>query len=214
MDQPRPEGRGLRPRSSVKRGDKIAVMRAGGSLAQFSTPAELLSSPQDTFVAGFVGRDRGYRALGFAASGTLPLARESIVRLGDRLSTAHDRQHAGWVLVLDDRDVPQGWLSTRALVDGPGSDTVALGLLNLGGTPAIEGGSLREALDAALSSPSGRGVVTHPDGRFAGTVTASQVLARIDERAAETHETVPHHTPAQRTGTAVPAAPAQRGLRP
>ncbi|MDT4934773.1 MAG: osmoprotectant transport system ATP-binding protein, partial [Pseudonocardiales bacterium] len=55
---------------------------------------------------------------------------------------------------------------------------------NLGGTLATEAGTLREALDAALSSPSGRGVVVREDGTFAGSVSASQVLARIEERAA------------------------------
>jgi hypothetical protein len=34
-----------------------------------------------------------------------------------------------------------------------------------------------------LSSPSGRGVVVHEDGTFAGTITASEVLARIEARA-------------------------------
>ena len=54
---------------AIKLGDRVAVMRVGGRLAQFATPAELLSRPADTFVAGFVGRDRGYRALGFTAAG-------------------------------------------------------------------------------------------------------------------------------------------------
>ena len=49
-------------------------------------------------------------------------------------------------------------------------------LLNLGGTLATEASSLREALDAALSSPSGRGVIVGDDGTVAGTVTASEVL--------------------------------------
>jgi osmoprotectant transport system ATP-binding protein len=57
-------------------------------------------------------------------------------------------------------------------------------LLNLGGTLAPVHGTLREALDAALSSPSGRGVVVDNDGHFAGTVSASEVLARIEQRAA------------------------------
>ena len=51
---------------AIKLGDQVAVMRVGGRLAQLATPAELLSRPADAFVAGFVGRDRGYRALGFA----------------------------------------------------------------------------------------------------------------------------------------------------
>src|SRR5689334_16374281 len=50
---------------AIKLGDQVAVLRVGGKLAQLATPAELLSRPVDAFVAGFVGRDRGYRALGF-----------------------------------------------------------------------------------------------------------------------------------------------------
>jgi osmoprotectant transport system ATP-binding protein len=159
-------------------------MRAGGTLAQFATPAGLLSRPADPFVAGFVGRDRGYRALGFAAAGSLPLAAERPVRLGSPLRAARDRADGGWVLVLDAGQRPLGWLATGRLPDEALRDDVSTGLLHLGGTLATEAGTLREALDAALSSPSGRGVVVHHDGRFAGTVTASQVLSLIETRAA------------------------------
>ena len=50
---------------AIKLGDQVAVLRVGGHLAQLATPAELLDRPVDAFVAGFVGRDRGYRALRF-----------------------------------------------------------------------------------------------------------------------------------------------------
>src|SRR5206468_3607796 len=53
---------------AIKLGDQVAVLRVGGKLAQIATPAELLARPADPFVAGFVGRDRGYRALGFTHS--------------------------------------------------------------------------------------------------------------------------------------------------
>jgi osmoprotectant transport system ATP-binding protein len=36
---------------AIKLGDKVAVMRVGGKLAQFAEPAELLSHPADAFVA-------------------------------------------------------------------------------------------------------------------------------------------------------------------
>ncbi|HJQ42854.1 MAG TPA: hypothetical protein VJ831_07210, partial [Jatrophihabitantaceae bacterium] len=78
----------------------------------------------------------------------------------------------------------QGWLAVGRLPDAALDSEVSPDLLNLGGTLARESGTLREALDAALSSPSGRGVIVHEDGSFAGTVSASQVLARIEERAA------------------------------
>jgi osmoprotectant transport system ATP-binding protein len=169
---------------AIKLGDQVAVMRVGGTLAQLATPAELLSRPADAFVAGFVGRDRGYRALGFAAAGQLPLNPEPVVRLGDDLSTASGRAHDGWALVVDGEQQPQGWLAVGGLSQSALHGEVTPALLNLGGTLATESGTLREALDAALSSPSGRGVVVREDGTFAGTVSASQVLTKIEERAA------------------------------
>jgi osmoprotectant transport system ATP-binding protein len=169
---------------AIKLGDQVAVMRVGGKLAQLATPAELLSHPADAFVAAFVGRDRGYRALGFAEAGELPLTNEPVVRLGDDLAKARDVARDGWALVVDPEGRPQGWLAVRGLADESLQGQVTPELLNLGGTLASESGTLREVLDAALSSPSGRGVVVHEDGPFAGTVTASEVLARIEARAA------------------------------
>ena len=76
---------------AIKLGDKVAVMRVGGKLAQFATPAELLSRPADAFVAGFVGRDRGYRALGFAEAGAAARSSTSrAVRLGESMREARD----------------------------------------------------------------------------------------------------------------------------
>jgi osmoprotectant transport system ATP-binding protein len=96
--------------------------------------------------------------------------------------------------VLDDQRHPQGWLSS-VTASLPVGDAVTGELLNLGGTLASESGSLREALDAALSSPSGRGVVVHPDGTFAGTITASQVLARIEQERSVAPHVAPHVAP-------------------
>jgi osmoprotectant transport system ATP-binding protein len=44
-------------------GDRIAILREGGVLAQYATPEELLSNPVDDFVARFVGADRGIKLL-------------------------------------------------------------------------------------------------------------------------------------------------------
>jgi osmoprotectant transport system ATP-binding protein len=169
---------------AIKLGDRVAVMRLGGKLAQFASPAELLSRPADAFVAGFVGRDRGYRALGFAEAGALPLNDETPVPLGARVRAARDAARDDWALVVDADNKPQGWLAVGRLPESALADEITPELLNLGGTLAGQGGTLRAALDAALSSPSGRGVIVHDDGTFAGTVTASHVLARIEERAA------------------------------
>ncbi|MBV9830897.1 MAG: ABC transporter ATP-binding protein [Marmoricola sp.] len=163
---------------AIKLGDQVAVLRVGGKLAQLAPPAELLSRPVDAFVAGFVGRDRGYRALGFTESADLPVREEPTVALGAPVPAGDDA-----VLVVDDQSQPQGWV--RGSESG-GSATVTDEHLLRGGTLATQGGSLRAALDACLSSPSGRGVVVDAQGRLLGTVTAREVLDLIEKQASTT----------------------------
>jgi osmoprotectant transport system ATP-binding protein len=166
---------------AIKLGDQVAVLRVGGHLAQLATPADLLNSPSDDFVAGFVGRDRGYRALGFETAGELAVTKEQTVKASDPPTDAVRAGVDGWVLVVDDEDRPLGWYDVRAGT-GPAAANNEIGRahLNRAGTIAQQGGSLRAALDATLSSPSGRGVLTDQDGRLLGTITAREVLDRIE----------------------------------
>jgi osmoprotectant transport system ATP-binding protein len=165
---------------AIKLGDQVAVLRVGGHLAQLATPAELLARPADTFVAGFVGRDRGYRALGFVHGGTIPLTAEPTVRMGASLTDAAGRTEDGWVLVVDEDNAPLGWLSVAGVPQSAHTRQITPEVLHLGGTIATEHGSLREALDSALSSPSGRGVMVDGDGHLLGTVSASTVVGMIE----------------------------------
>jgi osmoprotectant transport system ATP-binding protein len=48
---------------AIKLGDRIAVMREGGHLAQYDTPDRILAHPADDFVERFVGADRGLKRL-------------------------------------------------------------------------------------------------------------------------------------------------------
>jgi osmoprotectant transport system ATP-binding protein len=48
---------------AVRLADRIAVLSEGGKLEQYGTPAEILSKPANTFVADFVGSDRGVKRL-------------------------------------------------------------------------------------------------------------------------------------------------------
>ena len=83
-----------------------------------------------------------------------------------------------WVLVVDGERRPQGWLSPAD--DRPerrNGDVVEPDHLVPGGSLYDLGsGSLRSALDAALSSPSGVGVAVDAEGRVAGAVSADDVL--------------------------------------
>ena len=48
---------------AIKLGDRIAIFRQGGKLAQYATPEEILRRPADDFVAEFVGADRALKVL-------------------------------------------------------------------------------------------------------------------------------------------------------
>ena len=58
---------------AIKMGDRIAILRAGGRLAQYGTPAEILDRPADDFVAQFVGADRALKRLGLQTLGEIEL---------------------------------------------------------------------------------------------------------------------------------------------
>jgi osmoprotectant transport system ATP-binding protein len=58
---------------AIKMGDRIAILREGGRLAQYDTPAEILTHPADDFVAQFVGADRALKRLGLATLADIEL---------------------------------------------------------------------------------------------------------------------------------------------
>ncbi len=156
-------------------GDKVAVFAVGGRLAQYDSPEGILRAPVDDFVAGFVGKDRGFRHLGFQPGDTItvhPVQTLDPAQLADPAVPVR----GGWALAVDDGGRPLGWVpaSGRAAVTAP-ADVVP------GGSLHRRGESLRSALDAALSSPSGMGVVVDPDGRAEGIVQAGEILELIEK---------------------------------
>ena len=48
---------------AIRMGDKIAILREGGILAQYDTPENILSAPNSDFVSSFVGSDRVLKRL-------------------------------------------------------------------------------------------------------------------------------------------------------
>lgn len=54
-------------------GDRIAILKQGGILAQYDTPGRILSEPASDFVASFVGDDRVLKNLSLTRVGDLDL---------------------------------------------------------------------------------------------------------------------------------------------
>ncbi|KAA9162346.1 ATP-binding cassette domain-containing protein [Amycolatopsis acidicola] len=159
---------------AVRLGDKVAVMRVGGKLAQYGTPADVLRHPVDDFVASFVGRDRGYRGLSFVDSTGVEVKDLATVELGEQVSGPVQ----DWLLAVNAERQPRGWLAPESTVEGE----LAEADLVAGGSLYQQGTAIRGALDAALSSPAGLGVVVDDDGRVVGAVTARQILDVLETR--------------------------------
>ncbi|MCW2957236.1 MAG: glycine betaine/L-proline transporter, ATPase subunit [Solirubrobacterales bacterium] len=105
---------------AIKMGDRIAILRKGGRLAQYATPQELLTRPADDFVASFVGADRGLKRLGLttlaeldlpAADGARPRSGSSRVPLATSLRDALSlmlTDGGGPLHVVDEHDAVRG----------------------------------------------------------------------------------------------------------
>jgi osmoprotectant transport system ATP-binding protein len=160
---------------ALKLGDQVVVLREGGTLAQAASPAELLAAPNDSFVADFVGSARGYQALGFhTADDRLNLNSEPTLTVGQQVASIPTVE-GKWMLAVDAHNAPLGWVDTANL----SGDTVTERDINLCGTTARRGDPLRELLNSALSSPSGRSVITDDAGKLLGTVTDHDIVEAI-----------------------------------
>jgi osmoprotectant transport system ATP-binding protein len=84
---------------AIKLGDQVAIFRQGGELVQFASPQELLASPTNEFVAGFVGRDRGFRGLSFLPAAVLAVRPLSQLKgLGPQLVIGEKGAPSSWSL--------------------------------------------------------------------------------------------------------------------
>ena len=71
---------------AIKMGDRIAILREGGRVAQYATPAEILMDPADEFVEDFVGADRALKRLALMRVADINLWRAPLARAGQPTS--------------------------------------------------------------------------------------------------------------------------------
>jgi osmoprotectant transport system ATP-binding protein len=76
---------------AIKMGDKIAILKQGGILAQYDAPEIILSRPNSEFVASFVGNDRILKRLSLTRVGEMQLepangGTDDLPRISERLT--------------------------------------------------------------------------------------------------------------------------------
>jgi osmoprotectant transport system ATP-binding protein len=172
---------------AIKMGDRIAVMKQGGHLAQYATPAELLTYPADRFVEDFVGADRALKRLALQRVRDIDLWTAATVRVGEYVNEARaklDDADVPILLLVDDNNRPKGWLSDRALHGERVQDE-----LRSPAEPVVElDDVLRDALSDLLESETRYGPVVDADGRLAGILS----IEVIEHTLHRPPEEVPH----------------------
>ncbi|KOU35555.1 betaine/proline/choline family ABC transporter ATP-binding protein [Streptomyces sp. WM6378] len=109
---------------AVRMGDRMAVY-GSGRIEQFDTPASVLGAPSTSYVAQFVGADRGLKRLSVTTVEPDDLEQPPIVRLDEPAEAAAARlrgEEARWAVVLNEEGELHGWVAADELsLAGAGS---------------------------------------------------------------------------------------------
>jgi osmoprotectant transport system ATP-binding protein len=172
---------------AIKMGDRIAVLRQGGRLAQFATPAELLMAPGDEFVEDFVGADRALKRLALMRVGDIDLWHAPLAFVGQDCGEVRaklDGAEVPHALLVDSSRRPVGWLSATDLEgatvpERPGSSP----------DPILDVADvMRDALSDLLQAETHYAPVVDGEGKIAGVLSVeiiSEFLSSADAMAEE-----------------------------
>ncbi len=159
---------------AIKMGDRIAILREGGRLAQYATPAELLMAPADDFVEDFVGADRALKRLALMRVGDIDLWQAPLGFVGQSTAEVRaklDGAEVPYVLVLDGERRPLGWLSDDDL-----AGELVPSRPDHAPDPIVDRDDvLRDALSDLLQAETRYAPVVDGQGRLAGVLSVEIV---------------------------------------
>ncbi len=173
---------------AIKMGDRIAILREGGKLAQYAPPAELLMSPADGFVEDFVGADRALKRLSLMRVADIDLWQAPLAHVGQATSEVRAKLPGAEVphpLVIDSERRPLGWLSDAGLEQPTvpqRPDTSPDPILDLDDV-------MRDALSDLLQAETRYAPVVDGEGRIAGVLSVEIISEFLtsDEALVEDH---------------------------
>ncbi|MBV9820002.1 MAG: ABC transporter ATP-binding protein [Solirubrobacterales bacterium] len=164
---------------AIKMGDKIAIMREGGHLVQFDSPAEILTRPADEFVARFVGIDRALKRLTLRRLHDLEMAPVPAAQVGDDAGPVYERVAASpldELIVVDGEGKPLGRVGADRL---QAESRVPDSRLDPVGVTAPETWTLRDGLAMVMTDGNRPLLVLDEAGRAAGVVTVEQLSGAL-----------------------------------
>jgi osmoprotectant transport system ATP-binding protein len=172
---------------AIKMGDRIAVMREGGRVAQYATPAELLMAPADEFVEDFVGADRALKRLALMRVSDIDLWEAPLAHIGQATAEVRaklERAEVPYPLLVDGDRRPLGWLSERDLAAAtvPASPDSPLG-------PRLElDDVMRDALADLLQGEAQYAAVVDRNGGIAGVLSVEIISEFLASPQAKSEE--------------------------
>ncbi|HEU5062320.1 MAG TPA: ATP-binding cassette domain-containing protein [Solirubrobacterales bacterium] len=174
---------------AIKMGDRIAVMREGGRVEQYATPAELLMAPATEFVEDFVGADRALKRLALMRVRDIDLWEAPLAFVGQataevRAKLAAPDVEVPYPLLVDGERRPLGWLSERDLQADvvPGQPDSPLG-------PVLElDDVMRDALADLLQAQSQYAPVVDRKGVIAGVLSVEIISEFLGSPEAKSDE--------------------------
>jgi osmoprotectant transport system ATP-binding protein len=174
---------------AIKMGDRIAVMREGGRVAQYATPAEVLMDPADEFVEDFVGADRALKRLALLRVSDIDLWEAPLAYVGQataevRAKLAAPEVEVPYPLLVDSERRPLGWLSERDLRGDvvPSHPDSPLG-------PLLDRDDImRDALADLLQGEAQYAAVVDRQGRIAGVLSVEIISEFLKSPQAKTEE--------------------------
>jgi osmoprotectant transport system ATP-binding protein len=173
---------------AIKLGDRIAILRPqdGSPLVQYDTPGRILSAPANDFVRDFLGNGIVLKWLSLSRVKDIDAADEwPTVRADTSDDGVRDllaRTSCEWLLLLDDSDRPQRWLSADDLRGD--QDRVGHAGKRMTNVLSAEA-SLQEALQIMLTSESSAAVTVDEHGRYRGVIYMQTLNKMVNAMHAE-----------------------------
>jgi osmoprotectant transport system ATP-binding protein len=163
---------------AIKLADRIAILNKGGVLEQYAPPEQILRDPANEFVEQFVGEERGLKRLALIKVADIEFESGPVVAPSatpDQALAEMDRFGLDWASLVDD-GVLMGWVDAGSL---KGARTVADAGVRPFSALVTEQSSLRQALDALITSQTHVAVVVAEGNRYKGVLTVERISREI-----------------------------------
>jgi osmoprotectant transport system ATP-binding protein len=164
---------------AIKMADRIAILNVGGILEQYAPPEEILREPANEFVEDFVGAERGLKRLALIKVSEIEVEQGPVVKPSTSAEEARgemERYGLDWATEVEEDGKLLGWIDQSSL---EGRQTVGDAEPRKFSAYVTVDSSLRQALDAIVTSRTQVTVVADKDDRYLGILTLERLSKEV-----------------------------------